>query len=420
MNDIERAMLREKYRRRNYFAWCCEAFFGSFGITMFSFMTVMPGYVSTLTSKAIFISLLTVIIYAGTNGLMVLSCTLAVNLKTIKPTYVLTVISIRLGLFGILVSSFLIQNGTGGALAVAMLGFSIFSAAVGISNPLYAALVSRTMIRSLSSFYGTYLFINAFAGVLASQVIRLVMNSFSYPNNYRVLFTIGFFTALLTVVAITAIMREVPDEKEPAKLRFKNLPKTAAQFFAIKNYRSYLTVRVFAAIGEMAIPFYIVAATQLPGATPGAIGTLSMVMLISQAIFSKVWGALGERVGPVTVLFINGAIGVVTILFALNIKSINMAYIMFVLVGILINGVNITLSLASIKYAKANMMPIMNSVSGLIIAPTVMVFSLIGGALSQKYGINFIFAVAGAGFFALTIVAAFKLVRAYKDDKSFI
>ena len=83
------------------------------------------------------------------------------------------------------------------------------------------------------------------------------------------------------------------------------------------------------------------------------------------------------------------------------------------LVGAIVNGINITLNLASIRYATPRMMPVMSSASGLIVAPVVSLFSVAGGVLDKQLGTGAIFWVAGAGFAAALLLALFRLKAQY-------
>lgn len=413
-NPRHRTLRRSLYRPRNYIAFCLEAFFGAFGMTMFSYLTVLPGYIKLLNPNGLFISLLTILTYLGNYGIMIFSCAASVNKPRVKWAYLSCTFSIRIGLAGIFISSLLIQKSASLALGVTLLSFSLYNVAMGLSNPLYTALVSRTILRGLSSFFGTYMFINAVAGVLSSQVVRILLDKLPYPLCYQVLFGVGAATAFIAVIAMALLIKELPEDSPETPLTLSQLPGTMVRFIRTNHsYRSFLLIRIFTAIGEMAMPFYIVQISALPFSTPGLVGTLSMIMLLSQALFSKFWGWLGERKGPVTILAVNCALGIFAVLLVIFAKNTLFSYLLFVLVGAIVNGINITLNLASINYATPRMMPVMSSASGLIIAPVVSLFSLAGGLLDKLFGTGAIFLVAGAGFSVAFLLALTKLKAQY-------
>ena len=409
-----RNLLRTLYRPRNYIAFCLEAFFGSFGMTMFSYLTVLPGYIQHLNDNGLFISLLTIITYLGNYGLMILSCTQSVNKAKVKWAYLACTFTIRVGLAGIFVSSLLIQRSSSLALGITLLAFSLYNVALGLSNPLYTALVSRTILTGLSSFFGSYMFISAAAGVLSSQVVRIVLDRFAFPLCYQILFGIGALTAFLAVAAMAILVKELPEDVPSSPMTFRQLPGTMIGFVKKSaSYRAFLLVRIFTAVGEMAMPFYIVQVSTFSFATPGLVGTLSMIMLLSQALFSKFWGWLGEKKGPVTILALNCALGCTAVVLVTFARSALLSYLLFVMVGAIVNGINITLNLASIQYAVPRMMPIMSSTSGLIVAPVVSVFSLLAGVLDKQFGTGSIFLLAGLGFGCALLLALTRLKAQY-------
>lgn len=59
MNDI--LYLKEKYLKRNIITLLIEGFFASFAFSLFSQTTVLPVYVSNLTSNTFWISMITFI-----------------------------------------------------------------------------------------------------------------------------------------------------------------------------------------------------------------------------------------------------------------------------------------------------------------------------------------------------------------------
>ena len=80
-------LLKERYYKRNYMAFMLEAFFFSFTAAIFSYITVLPGYVSTLTDNAFLISLISILYMAGNYGMQLFSCVLSVNARRQKPLY---------------------------------------------------------------------------------------------------------------------------------------------------------------------------------------------------------------------------------------------------------------------------------------------------------------------------------------------
>ena len=82
MNDI--LYLKEKYLKRNIITLLIEGFFASFAFSLFSQTTVLPVYVSNLTSNTFWISMITFIFFGLSNISGIVSSIIGTNAKSPK------------------------------------------------------------------------------------------------------------------------------------------------------------------------------------------------------------------------------------------------------------------------------------------------------------------------------------------------
>ncbi|MDR2608448.1 MAG: MFS transporter [Treponema sp.] len=385
---------REIYYRRNYIALLLDGFFFSFSAGYFSHTTVLPVYVSNLTSNSIFIGLLAVLYFGLSNGAAIFSCVLGVNAKSPKWTSVWICLTERIGFILIFISTFALPGSRNTALLLFFFSFAIYAVSAGLASPVYGALVSETIHRNVSSFYGSYYLVGSLAGVLGAQPIRIVLEKFDFPQNYRWLFLLGLAVAQFSTLSLALGIREVRED-HGKRLNFSMLPHELKKILRNNTaYRNFLVVRICAAMADMSIPFYIIRVKNLSGGTDAIVGIMTTSLLVADMVSSKVLGRIGDRLGPAVMARISVSAGVLACLLAVFLPSPLWGLLLFVLVSAATRGMNLATQVASIHYAERGMVPIYTAASGIMAAPFYALFALGGGFLSNRFSLISVFYVS--------------------------
>jgi len=400
---------KQKYKR-NYIALLFDSFFFSFAGSIFSYTTVLPVYVAGLTNNTIFISLLAVLYFGLSNGASVFSCILGTNTKSPKWTAVLICLTQRLGFLMMVISTYSATGNRSFALAIFFLSFGIYGIAAGMSSPVHSVLVSSTIYRNLSSFYGTYNLVGAFSGVLSAQIVRLFFEKYDFPFSYRRIFLLGFLVAMLSTLSLAAGISETKAEKKK-QFSFPMLSGTVREILKNnKEYRNFLLVRIFAAMAEMSIPFYIIYIGSIENAGERIVGNMTTVLFISYMAASKIAGFIGDRFGPATMIRFAVLSGFLASLLVIFIPSTSWGYLIFILLGMATTVNLLSNNVANIHFARDGLVSIYTMTSGIIIAPFYAVFSFLGGIISNRQSIIRVFIIS-AVLYAFSFILSIFLNR---------
>lgn len=398
---------RERYYRRNYITLLFESFFFTFSLTMFSYTTVLPVYVSKLTADTMFVSLISVLYYGLGYGASVFSAVIGVNARSPKWASVWVCMLQRVGFALILLSAYMARGNAGGALALFFVSFGAYSVSAGMASPMFAQLVGTSIHRNTGSFYGSYSLVGAASGVLASAVMTRIFERSAFPEDYKRIFLIGTVTALAASLVVAVGIREVTDDRDTRTIRFRELlPLMAGLLRGDRAFAGYVAVKALVGAAEFSIPYFIVRVGALDDAPAGFVGTMTTVLLVSNMLAGKVMGWLGDRRGPRSILTAACASGAAAAAIALWMPNYLWGFPMFVLVSLASQGVYLSGSLAAIGYSHRVRTPLYSSVIGLVSSPVYIAASLLGGLLSKQIGLRAVFAAALAVYALCAVLSA--------------
>ncbi len=382
---------REKYYKRNYIALITEGFFFTFALSIFSHSTVLPVYVSNLTDNRFWISFLALTFFGLSNGSSILSCVIGVNARSAKWIAVIITGTQRIGLFFIFLSTYLISGSEIVSLSIFFFSYAVYGFTAGMAIPVFSNMISNVMYRNVSSFYGSYTLMGGVAGVISSQLVTFLIATYNFPLNYRYLFLAGLIMAFMSTLVVMFGVKEIPIEKKK-KLTYRELPGLVINIFKNNHqFRSFVIVRIFTSAAEMTIPFYIIRVSMIEGVAESFVGVMSAVLLVSNLVFAKLLGNIGDKKGPFFLIQLGCYAGLVASTLAILINSQFLAFPLFILVSITIQAVQVSNNVAVIVYAQTNLVPVYAASSGLIIAPIYSIFSLSGGIFSNRFDFVYLF-----------------------------
>lgn len=395
MDNIISTDLREKYYRRNYITMLFEGFFFSFAISIFSYTTVLPVYVSNLSNNKFWISLLIVSFFGLSNASSIFSSVIGVNARSAKWASVIICSFQRLGQFLIYISTFAVTKNSNIALLLFFSSYSLYAVTAGMSSPVFSNMISNIIYRNVSSFYGSYSLVGALSGVLGSQLVRVLIAKYNFPVNYQYLFLSGLVMAIIATFVVIFGVKEIESDNK-SKLKFSDLPKIVSGIFKNNHkFRNIIIVRGFIAVAEMTVPFYIIKVSGIEGVSISFVGIMSTVLLLSNLFWSKTLGHIGDKKGPFFLMEISCVAGVLASLLAIFINSSIIAYPLFILVSLTTLSAQLSNSVSVIVYSTKGLVPVFAAMSGLIIAPFYAFSSFGGGLLAEKSDYNILFILSG-------------------------
>ncbi|MEA4912632.1 MAG: MFS transporter [Oscillospiraceae bacterium] len=410
--------LREKNYRRNYIALLLEGFFFSFALTMFSYTTVLPIYVSKLSDNAMLISLISVLYYGLGYGSSIFSAVIGVNARSPKWSSILVCSLQRVGFILIFLSTYMTTGDTALALTLFFFSFGVYSVSAGMASPMFAQLVSTVIHRNTGGFYGSYTVAGALSGVLASTVMTRIFERCGFPGDYRRIFLIGTLAALAASAIVAVGIKEVTADRSAEKIRFRELFQLMEELLKKDAaFRGYALVKALVGAAEFSIPYFIVKVGALTDAPAGFVGTMTTVLLVCNMLAGKVMGWLGDRRGPQVMLTAACASGAAAAAVALWMPGYLWSFPLFLFVSLASQGVYLSGSLAAINYSKRVRTPLYSALLGLVSSPVYIAASLLGGLLSGRTGVDAVF-IAALVVYALCAELSFAFSRKRRGEQT--
>ena len=395
-----------------------ESFFFSFAITLNSQQTVMPAYISELSDDPFFISLISLISYGFTYFTRIFSVLIGMNTTSPKRATLLMCGLHRVGFLFLFVSTFFAQNNSTVAIIVVFVAFSVCCMLSGASSPVFNMLVANTVQQKIGSFFGSYSLVGAAAGIIASQTLTVCYNRFGFPFNYRVIFLICTLSAVLASIVLGIGIKETVICRLQKHVGMGDLSCIFYQTWKKNSgYRQYVIVRMIIAAAEMTMPFFIVRVGTYQKMPAGYIGLISMILLVSKMITSKLAGWLSDKKGTMWMLVVSCVAGIIANVMVCTANDYAWVFPVFFLVSFAQNGVYLSESIVNITYSDGRDTTVYSALSGVMITPVSVAAALVGGAIAEKYFLEMVFGVS-AVLYLMAVMTTIHMKRKNLEDKN--
>jgi MFS family permease len=248
--------------------------------------------------------------------------------------------------------------------------------------------------------------LGAFMGVIGAVWAGTILN-WDYPINFVTLFLLAF--AAMAISWVGLVLTREPDSpvvKEPVQLAHY-LRRLPALLRGNGNFTRFLISLGIVKLGTMASGFFVVYGVtrfQLDGA---AVGTMTAVLIGSQAVMNLVWGVLGDRRGHKSVLASSACALALAAASAWFAPGPGWLLVTFALLGAYnagdtTSGLNIAL-----EFCAPEDRPTFIGMTNTLLAPVITLAPLIGGWLAIMLGYVGMFVasalVAAVGAVLLTL-----------------
>jgi MFS family permease len=382
--------------RWNFMANVLDIGIFTFGINLVSQTTIMPLLISHLTTSKMAIGLLPAIISIGYLLPQLLLANYTEGLRRKKSFVMMAGIGERIPfvLIGVAVWAFAGPAPTL-ALAAVLVLRGIGALSGGIATPAWYDLVAKvipTNRRGLYSGVGNSL--GALLGIAGAEIAGRILGGWPYPDNFALCFIVAF--GILSISLGAFVLNREPDSPT-VKHRMALADYLGALPAVLRrdhNYRRYLISRSVVVIGSMATGFYVVYGAERFGMAEKNVGTLTALLVGSQAVANLLWGQVGDRFGHKRVLLGEAILLSLTAGVAFLARSPIWLGATFVILGFAsaagaVSALNIIL-----EFCVPEDRPTYIGLTNTIFAPVAALAPLLGGWLATWVGYREMFAVA--------------------------
>jgi len=287
----------ERNLRRNFAANLAHGLLGQTGFRLVTAPTFVPAYIYLLSGSEFAVGLALASQWLGNALSSTLGATLVEHRRRVLPMGLLVGWGMRGGILGLCLSGYFLPDHWALIFACVFLGlFGLFN---GVQTVIFQLLLSKVIpLRLRGRFTG---FRNFAAGLTASGVAYLggkyFVEAHALGNGYATTFLTAF---VLTSVGLSTLMfmrePESPEVRERTSfaLRMREIPTLLRED---RELTLFYIASGLAALGTLAVPFYVLYAGRSIGLSGTTLGILSTAFLLAQTGANLVWGALADRAG---------------------------------------------------------------------------------------------------------------------------
>lgn len=371
----------------NFIILCLDNGGFNFAVNMLSHLTIIPYYLSELTDSNIIIGLAPMIFVLGRLLPQVFVANYVNGLKQRKGYIVKIVTAERVGILFIFLSVLLFA-GRGGfwAIFTFLISYAVFTTTMGMVMPAHIDLVARSINKKRGIFYGVSFFVGGIAGIIGARLAARFLELKAFPLSYIYIFGLALIVPVFTLT-FWYFIKEPRYQYTPRRLATGEYLKHLINLLKTnKEYSKFLIVRTVLNLCELATPFYAIYAKQKFDISPGVVGIFTMVMIVSQTISHLIWGYIGDRYGFKRVLQMVTLLGMAATIVALSATSINIFYVVFILVGAMYSSVLVANVNLAIEFSKPDQTPTFVGLMNTLQAPALALAPLVGGLLADNFG----------------------------------
>jgi len=271
-----------------------------FGLSFISSATILPLFVSKLTTDPFWIALLAVISSASWYLPQLLTAGWTESLSRKKPIVVnLGFFTERFPLWLLPVAALLAVRSPTASLVLFFVAYAWHGFGAGAIAPAWSDLVARCFpVNRRGWFFGLSSFIGTGLGAAGAIFSSWLLAVYPYPLNFAIAFAVAAAAITLSWFSLALTREPVKRISSARALQSRqSWTKITAIARGDKNFRQFLWVRLLINISRMGSGFLTVAAIlawQVPDST---VGLYTMVMLLGQTGGTLLAGVLADRWG---------------------------------------------------------------------------------------------------------------------------
>jgi len=385
----------ERHYRHNFVVNVLDFAFYSLGLSFASFMTILPLYVSRLTTSTVLIGLLPALANSGWTLPQLFTAHLVGKLPRKRP-YILAVSTGERLPFLFLALAILAwpQTSTAVSLMVFFVLITIYSFSGGLTGVAWQDYVAKLIpLRRRGFFFGTANSLSGVLGTVGAYSSSLLLERYPFPHNFAVCFLAAFAAVSLSWLFLYLGREPAVPRTEPAISQREYWRRLPAILHKERNFVRYLLSRAVIILGGMAggfITVYAVSRFQVPDRTAG---WFTAALLAGQAISNPLLGRLADQKGHKLVMELATVLSALAMALSLVAKSVTWFFPVFALVGCASSGWLSSMSI-TFEFCSPEERPTYIGLTNTLLWPAVTLAPVLGGWIAGGLGYQELFAVA--------------------------
>jgi len=338
----------EKNYRWNFAVNLLDGAWFWFGLSFISATTLLPLFVTKISTNPLWIALLAVLTQAAWSLPQLIAAGPTERVARKKAIIVnLGFFTERVPVFLLPVAALLAVEHPVLALALFFVGYAWHGLGAGVVAPAWSDLIASCFpVAKRGWFFGLTAFVGTGLGAIGAIGSSWLLETFPYPLNFAYNFLIAAVAILLSW-GFLALTREPVRPLPPREERPSSRAKIAHVVRDDVNFRNFLAARFLGSMGRMGAGFITVAVI-LQWAPPDAtVGLFTVALLVGQTLGTLAAGLVADRWGHKMSLVIGMAVNAVSFALAWAAQDTIWFYPVFLLNGAA-NGMLIVSSVLSV------------------------------------------------------------------------
>jgi MFS family permease len=386
--------LLKRYAKRNFWLNVLDGVAFVFGISMVSRYTVLPLFVSRLSSERWLQGLIPALTQVGALLPALFMAPLTASLPRRKPLILAATIGERLPWLALgLILLFWPDLPAATLLAIFFTLYTIYMFSGGFVSIAWQDFISRVIPeKRWGTFFGLQFGLGGVLGVAGASIASVILATQPFPQSVGVLALICFGAMVPSYFFLAATV-EPPQQTAPRQPMLAFLRGVGPLLRRDHGFRRYLFCRSAISLGLVGHSFVTAAALERFHLTDAQIGVFTAVLLAAQALSHMGSGALADRWGHKQVLELATVIGLLALLLAVVAPSAAWFFPIFVLVGTAQAGYQLSGYTMIFSFSTPADRPTYIGVANTALAPMAAFGPLLAGWLAEQAGYNALFLV---------------------------
>jgi len=388
-----------QFFKHNFIVNLFEGGFFGLAISISSYQTILPLFISSYTNSAILIGLIPAIHSAGWQLPQLFFAGQVSRQLRYKPMVLAMTAHERIPFLGLAITAFFLPRfGPNVVLLFAFLMLSWQGLGGGVTAIAWQSLMSKVIIPNRwGIFFGMQGSFFSLFGAIGAVIAGYILDKNDSPFDFTLCFLITFVIMVLSwvILAMTREFESLPPSKNHSSSEFRtNLFRILS---TDKNFRWYLIGRMLTSFAVMGVAFYTVYAVKNLGVSLISIGVMTSILFGIQIIANPILGWLGDHWNRRVVMIFGLCAAVGSSFLAIIAQNGDWFYIVFLLAGIA-NIASWTLGITmTLDFCSEEDRPAYIGLSNTLIAPANIIAPFIGGWLADfaSYQSTFLGSVIG-------------------------
>jgi MFS family permease len=412
LDDVALAAEIERNYPWNFTVNLLDGAFFWFGASFISSATILPLFLSKLTSNPFWFGLLAVIAQGGWFIPQLFTANLLERLARQKPVVVNAgLILERLPLLVMVASAAVAGRAPNLALVLLFVGYAWHGFGAGAVGASWQDLIARCFpVDRRGRFFGTTMFVGNGAGAAGAALSAWMLVVYPFPINFVYAFGIAAISIALSWCAIALTRETAQRPKGTRRSNQEFLAELPALVRQDHNYRRFLISRLLLALGGMGIGFLTVSAVQRWHVSDGTVGIYTATLLIGQTAGNLVFGFVADKRGHKICLEIGIIAGFLGFALACLAPAPSVYYAVFALLGVTASAIMVSGLLIVMEFCQPERRPTYIGITSTSVGLVSALAPLMGAALAEL-GYGWVFAAS-----ALFELAALATMRWWVRD----